>query len=53
MTGNVGVERRGRWEMEFSKDRRSIWFNESQLELRKSVEQGRRVPEGSTEWSGL
>lgn len=33
--GNVGVERRGLWEVEFSKDGRSIWVAESKLKLGK------------------
>lgn len=41
MMGNVGVERRGGWEMEFSLERRSICVAESTREPGKGVEQGR------------
>lgn len=41
MMGNVGIERRGRWDMESSTDRR---VSESSLKPGKGAEQGRRGP---------
>lgn len=44
MMSNVGVEQRGRWEMEFSMGRRSICLSESTREPGKGVEQRRKGP---------